>query len=469
VCGPAIPTQTRACSRTRLPVAPGLAPCWSTGFSAAESRQRASHVQARRPHHNIGIIPVMGNGFRYTARVFLVVIGLCAAMFACGKGAPSAKEEQRQEKSTGGAKPGAAPSGPEVQWELRIGRKLPEKMYCDGREVYVADSIGDILALSVEDGAQRIAVHVPGPIMGWDIQGDLIASSSIDKNVHLNDTTTGEERWSIPCETTPSEPAFAGKGVVFGEGMGPYRVKYISVEDGKTLWSRVFKAKPSGYAPAANSDTAFIAFDDRYIRALSLEDGHTLWEYQVGNPLEIKAGGRWTGEYGFLGESGELNMRLQPIQAGGIGRIIVDPNSGVLVPSEDGYVRCFRPVDGKPVWERKFDDRVWRMWEPSFPENIGFYAETVEGRFVRMNPKTGEIIASQNLLTPTLGCIFLNTTLIADTTGDNGEAVLRVLTDLKERRRMDLDLTPIGGMQANDKLIVRSDDGRIVCIQKPEE
>ena len=363
----------------------------------------------------------------------------------------------------------AKPVGPSVQWELRIGRKLPEKMYRDGQEIYVADSIGNILALSVQDGAQRIAVHVPGPIMGWDIMGNSIASSSIDKNVHLNDSRTGEELWSVACETTPSEPVFASKGVVVSEGLGPYRVKYISVENGKTLWSLEFKAKPGGYAPAVNSDAAFIAFDDGYIRALSLSDGHTLWEYQVGKPLEIKAGGRWKGEYGFLGGPGESNMRLQALQAGGIGRIIVDLNNGVVVPSEDGYVRCFNPQDGWLIWERKFDDRVWRIWQIiSSGETLAF-VETIEGQFVRINPKTGEIIASINLIAPSINCTFLDDSLIADTTGENGEAVIRSLVDLTEIGRIDLDLWPIGGVKVNDKLIVRSDDGRIVCIQMPED
>jgi len=424
-------------------------------------------MQAGRLHHNAGIISAMRNGdrFKHLTLIFMLIILLCLAMLACGKGGPSPKEEKRQEKHATATKP----FGPEVQWDLRIGRKLPEKMYWDGKEVYIADSIGNILALSVKDGAQRIAVHVPGPIMGWDIQGNSIASSSIDKNVRLNDSATGEEGWSVACETAPSEPAFAGNGVIFSEGLGPYRVKLISVEGGKTLWSQEFKAKPSGYAPAVNGNAAFIAFDDRYIRALSLGDGHTLWEYRVDNPLEIKAGGRWKGEYGFLGESGESSMRLQPIQAGGIGKIVADLNNGVLVSSEDGYVRCLNWQDGKPLWQHKFDDRVWRIWTIIRSGEPWAFAETIEGQFVRINPKTGEIVAAINLIAPTFGCIFLDNSFIVDTTGENGETVFRSLVDLTEIHRIDFDLTPIDGMQVDDRLVIRSDDGRIVCIQMPEE
>jgi outer membrane protein assembly factor BamB len=354
--------------------------------------------------------------------------------------------------------------GPLVEWRIMVGMKLPEKLVHYGNEVLFVDSIGNIIAANINDGAQRKAVHYAGPVMGWDIYLDTVAASTISKKVHCNDITTGEEFWNVPCETTPSEPAITQEGVIFSEGLGPYRVRYYSL-GGTQIWQHEFAIKPGGFEPVIAENVAVIAFDDRYIRALSLADGETVWEFRVGEPLELDPDGRWADRYDFLGVEGELRARKAPLYTGGIGRMVL-AGGGLMVPSEDGLVRRFDPENGNIVWEKRFDDRVTHLWDnPTF--NSMLHALTAEGHFTCLNPQTGAIIGEMLLENPTLGLVGLpDGSLIMDINPD-GKPILRDVPLLFEKGILDIDVIPQDGFVAGNILVARTRDGEIVGISLP--
>ncbi len=369
------------------------------------------------------------------------------------------------------------PTEPVLKWEYRVGRKLPENLYVDSKtnEVLLADSIGNIIALSFEDGAPRTVIHTPGPIMGWEMVSwdDRIVSSSVDKHVRLNDITTGEELWSVDCETTPSEPLVTSTGVLVSDGTGPYRCRYLAMANGGAIWQREFDAKPGNWGANGFYDPklVIIGFEDRYIRALSFDNGQTMWEFQVGEPLEINKEGLWKGKYDFLGIEGDEIARGKPFQIGGIGKPFVDV--GILVPSEDGYVRCFDTNTGDLMWEHKFDDRVWHIRPGPENKRHSVYVETIEGDFYRMDSSMGTIYSSVKLVDPSFGFIDIwpQSALIVDGSGTSSEMLMRDNTDFSVIRKLNFGMTLIGGFITEDRspdlLIARTDDGRIVCFQMP--
>lgn len=353
-------------------------------------------------------------------------------------------------------------------WDVTIGRKLPEKMVVVGDEVLIADSIGNILALDIADGGSRTVIHLPGPIMGWDISEGHIAASSISKHIHFNDVNTGEELWSTQCETTPGEPAITRSGVIFVEGLGPYRVRHQSQEDGGLLWQREFDIKPGGYAPVLNNaNCAFIAFEDGTVRAFDLEDGSIRGEFKVGSALELDPEGRWKGRYDFLGAEGERKARNAPVHPGGVGRMLI-LGWHAVIPSEDGHLYCRDFINGRIRWEIDFEERVILIWED---ENY-FYAETIEGNFHRIDRENGQVLHSVRLDNPTSGFVSTGIGIIVDTS-DEGELIVRSGFDLRELTRMNTNFQgitrtfpsfiPIDSVITGDAIIMRTNDGRIVA------
>ncbi len=344
-----------------------------------------------------------------------------------------------------------------VDWSVTIGRKLPEKMVVQEDEVLLADSIGNIVALDIADGGSRTVIHLPGPIMGWDISERYIASSSISKHIHFNDMSTGEELWSTQCETTPGEPAITRYGVIFVEGLGPYRVRHHSLEDGSQLWQREFDVKPGGYAPVLNNaNSAFIAFEDGTVRAFNIENGSILGEFKVGSPLELDPEGRWKGRYDFLGAEGERKARLAPVHPGGVGRMLT-LGWHAVIPSEDGHLYCMDFINGTIRWENDFGERVILVWED---ENY-FYAETAEGNFHRIDRENGELLHSVHLDNPTSGFVSTGIGIIVDTS-DEDELIVRSGFDLREISRIDAGFIPVDSVITVGAIIMRTNDGRII-------
>ena len=176
-----------------------------------------------------------------------------------------------------------------------------------------------------------------------------------------------------------SNPVGAGNhtwGGYFFEGLGPYRVRFYSFE-GEKIWQREFDIKPSGLSPAYSGDAAFIAFEDRTIRALKLDKGKTAWEFTVGKPLELAEDGRWAGRYDFLGAEGDEKARKSAFHIGGVGRMAI-AGARLIVPSEDGCVRCLDFTKGEMKWECRFGDRITCLWG-STSKSAVVYVETAEG------------------------------------------------------------------------------------------
>lgn len=345
-------------------------------------------------------------------------------------------------------------------WSFTAGRKTPEKMVHEGNEILLADSTGKLLAVDISDGSRRIAVTLSGPVMGWDKQGNLVVTGTIRKLVHLNDITTGEELWSTSCGTTPGEPAFTGDGVIFVEGLGPYRVRHHSINDGIPIWLREFDSKPSGYAPVVGEDAVFIAFEDRYIRAFGLDDGQTIWDFKVGPPLELDPDGRQGKRYEFLDEAGVQRARLIPTHPGGIGRMLLI-EQGLVIPSEDGYLRCLNQNTGEVIWELGFGDRIIHAW---LLDDAHFYCDSIEGDFYRIDPDGGEIITQVTLENPTHGFVATENSLIIDLT-DGGKPIWRSSNDLEAKGPLDVDIIPTGNIYSNEGVfVVRTNDGRIVDL-----
>ncbi len=367
-------------------------------------------------------------------------------------------------KKTGESMPVQAATSPRVEWSFMLGAKLPGNMALYEKEILVADSIGNLLAVSVKDGSQRKAIHYPGPVMGWDIRDDAVAASTITKKLHFGDVTTGEELWSVSCETTPSEPAITTEGVIFSEGLGPYRVRFYSFE-GLKIWEREFDVKPSGFSPTYSGDAAYIAFEDRTIRALKLDKGDTLWEFSVGKPLELAEDGRWAGRYEFLGVEGDEKARRSPFYIGGVGRMAI-AGAGLIVPSEDGYVRCIDFTKGEMKWASRFEDRITCLWG-STSQSALIYVETVEGHFACMDTMTGDILGDALLENPTLGMIPLENGEIIVDVDIFKKPLLRGVPSLVETGILDIVIIPEDGMRVGDMLVVRTRDGEIAGISIP--
>jgi len=387
-------------------------------------------------------------------RILLPILLLMFTCITCGCG----EDEPQQRKPSN--HPYQRPPQPliPVDWSVTIGRKLPERMVVVGDEVLLADSIGNILALGIKDGGSRTVIHLPGPIMGWDISEGYIAASSISKNIHFNEIQTGEELWSTHCETTPGEPTITPTGVIFVEGLGPYRVRHHSLKDGSLLWQQEFDIKPSGYAPVLNNaNCAFIAFEDGTVRAFDLEDGSIRGEFKVGSPLELDPEGRWKGRYGFLGAKGERKARNAPVHPGGVGRMLT-LGWHTVIPSEDGHLYCMDFINGKMRWEIDFGERVILIWED---ENY-FYAEAIEGNLHKIDRENGELLYSIRLNDPTSGFIMYGYGIIVDSS-DEGKLIVRNGFDLREISRIDVDFVPLYSIQTGNAIIMRTNDGRIIA------
>ena len=366
------------------------------------------------------------------------------------------KSSQREQKADATESTSIADHG----WSFVVGSKIPEKMILEGNEIFLADSTGKLLAIDTADGSHRTAVNLSGPVMGWDKQGNLVVTSTIRTLVHLNDIRTGEELWSTSCGTTPGEPAFTGDGIVFVEGLGPYRARHHSINDGIPIWRREFDSKPSGYAPVVGEDAVFIAFEDGYIHALGLDDGQTTWDFKAGPPLELDPDSRMQKKYEFLDEAGEQRARLIPVHPGGIGRMLLI-GTGLVIPSEDGYLRCLNQNTGEVVWELGFEDRIIHAW---LLDDAHLYCDSIEGDFYRIDPDGGEIIAQVTLENPTLGFVATENRLIIDLT-DDGKPLWRSAANMSAIGPLDVDIIPTGNVYSNEEVfVVRTNDGRIVDL-----
>jgi outer membrane protein assembly factor BamB len=389
----------------------------------------------------------MRKGTKYVVE-FLLMILLLFAVTSCAE-----KESAEPAKQAGSTNRGPG-------WSLMVGRKLPQKMILEGNEILIADSVGNILAIEPRDGSHRVAINAGAPIMGWDKKEQLVVSGTIKGLVHLNDITTGAELWSTTCETTPGEPSFTPDGVVFADGINRFRVRHHSLNDGISLWLREFDVKPSGYAPVVNEDAVFVSLEDGTIHALGLTDGETMWEFKVGGPLGLVEGSPYLERYEFLDEEGIERAKFMPIHPGGIGRMLLI-EQGLIVPSEDGWVRCFNPRSGEIVWQNKLAKRVIHAW---YSERSLLYCEDDRRGFYRIDADNGDVESYASPIYPTNGFVSMDTRLMVDKNSE-GKPHWRSVDSLLPVEALDIDFTPIGNVYSDEGIfVVRTSDGRIMDL-----
>ena len=201
----------------------------------------------------------------------------------------------------------------EEQWNGTLADSPAAPPAVDGASAFVSLKNGDLVAVSLADGAVRWKAAGAGtsePAAG----GGLVFVVSDDGLVTARDAESGKARWEAPLGGKPAGALTWQNGwLVAGNAAG--EVVVLRAQDGSVVWRRSFGAPLREHA-ALTGDRVYLLFQNHRVAAALLENGNPIW---------IRA-------------------------LGGKGTSLLPLNDRVFVGADDKVFYCLSAGDGRLMW-----------------------------------------------------------------------------------------------------------------------
>jgi len=241
--------------------------------------------------------------------------------------------------------------------------------------VYVADSDGEVQALSAANGSRLWSVDLDLPVSGGPGAGEgLVLVGTTDAEVIALESESGEERWRAKVSSEVlSVPAISGGVVVTHTVDG--KLFGLESTNGDQRWQYerevpVLTLRGSG-SPVLSGGVAFVGMAGGKLIAVRVDNGNLLWDVNVTIP-----GGR-----------SELE-RLSDIDG--------DPivmHGGVFVATYQGEVGAVEQRSGRLAWQRKMSS-----YSGMGADSEGLFVSDDEGVVWGLDPRSGNARWSQDAL-----------------------------------------------------------------------
>jgi len=273
----------------------------------------------------------------------------------------------------------------------------------DGNRVYILGAVGDLLCLSVSDGAviwsldyrDDFAAELPT----WGFTGAplidgprLIAlvGGSPDAKVVAFDKLTGNELWR--ALDSDSEPGYAPPFLIHGGGQPqliqwtPQAVHALAPETGRILWSQPFKLE-------AGLSVATPVLSNHGLLVSSFYNGSRMYRLDADNPAS---------ELIWKGNSDS------EIQTDGLHSLVTTPvvvGDYIYGVGSYGHLRCLDARTGKRIWETTELTGENARWASAQIVRHGdrFFINNDRGELIlaKLTPEGYEEIDRTQLLEPT--------------------------------------------------------------------
>ncbi len=281
-------------------------------------------------------------------------------------------------------------------WTYNAGESIESSAAIVGGGVYVGSQKGELVALSLQDGAVRWKYATAGPIgeSSPAVAGGIVYIGDLTGVIHAVNASDGNKVWTYKTGTEiKASPTVVGDKVLIGS----YDENFycLSARTGSLLWK--FKAEGPVHCTAAISDgIAFISGCDEMFRAIRISDGKEMFKFHSG--AYTGASPAIVGEQAYYGtfnndvlgvniKTGRLTWRYQHPQrqfpfyasAG-----VVDGR--VVVGGRDKLVHCLNAATGKRLWT--FTTRARVESSPVLADGRVFVGSN-DGRFYVLDFQTG--------------------------------------------------------------------------------
>ena len=385
-------------------------------------------------HSDRPAIPGIHPLFTSPLRVWALSVAI-AATFACCNlhQAPAADwPYPRGDAKSSGASKFQLPDQLTVGWEFKADDAIEATPVVAGGQVYVADAMGTIYALSRK---------------------------------------TGNEVWRTTYDTIFLAAPIVDQGtVIIGDIDG--NVYSLSSDDGKERWKATLGGEISGSA-AVYQDKILIASQDAKLYCLSRADGDVVWTYEADD--QIRCAPTIAGDRTFLGgcdaklhivdlTSGKAAGKPLPL-GGPTGSTPAIQGNVAIVPAMDGSVFAFDWKSSKQLW-RYEDPAQSQEYENSAAFSDKVTVVSSQRRHIdAINVETGKRIWRQTIKrrADASPVIAGNDVWLPAT---DGRLYRLSLTDGKQKWSYEIRGGFVGSVAVTDKeLFVADDEGVVRCFR----
>lgn len=316
-------------------------------------------------------------------------------------------------------------AGAELAWATELGGSVDSSPAVVGGTVFVGNSLGEMHALSAEDGSPLWRFETVGAVVSSPAVADgMVLFGSVDGFCYAVDAETGREAWRYRTRgAIISSPAIIDSRVLFGSMDG--RMYCLSLSDGSPVW-RTEPGASIQCSPAVANGLVFFGDDEGAMQAVMLSDGSVAWKHEGrGRVIAAPVVADGTVVFGVMGPSALRPPKLDYLVAlrADTGQRLWAQNEAysilgapviagghVFFVTVEGYVsktvaRAASLSDGELLWERTLGGVVdsapaliLRSLEfEGDLSDAGLCFGCHDGRLYVLNAETGQVVGVESL------------------------------------------------------------------------
>ena len=222
----------------------------------------------------------------------------------------------------------------------------------DGRRVIIPVASGTLEAVNWDNGETVWSVPLRATTSPLSAGGAVMVGAG--DTLHALDPSTGASRWTAHARGTLQELRVIGARVL---GLGAGFAQAFDAASGIPVWAQELPAQGDVMGVSASSEALYASYADGRIVALAVSDGRTLWNRPIKGrpspPLVVKdtvyVGATDNRFYALAARDGDERWSWRT--GGDVVGAAADPKA-VYYTSLDALVRAVNPGNGHQRWKR---------------------------------------------------------------------------------------------------------------------